>query len=197
MGTVAIRVSNAGDENTMAASAEQQFNVIKANQTITFDLASEINLSEGSIPLSASSSSGLVVGFSVVSGSGTISGNTLNFTEVGNIVVEASQAGDGKYNPASSVQKTISVVDGTTSIPEFSNLEFTVYPNPSNGIITIKHDFNDVDAVIKIYSSTGLLMKSENLKDNSVLDLSHLDSGVYIIKIVSKNALGSKTIIIE
>ncbi len=50
---------------------------------------------------------------------------------------------------------------------------------------------------IKIYSSTGLLIESENLKDNSVLYLSHLGSGVYIIKIISKNVLGSKTIIIE
>src|SRR5262249_24558457 len=62
----------------------------------------------------ATSSSGLPVTFSVVSGPATVSGNVLTITGVGTIVVKATQAGGSNYNPAEATQ---SFTVGAASVP--------------------------------------------------------------------------------
>lgn len=83
--------------------------------------------------------------------------------------------------------KTISVgqiID--TSESALSN-DFTAYPNPTNGDVSIKALSYDY-SVAKVYSSTGLLITSTQL-DNvglGTLDLSGFSNGIYIIKIEEK-----------
>ena len=197
VGTVVVKAFNNGSINTLSTFDQKEFSVVKASQTITFDLPTEVNLSEGSLLMSASSSIGLDVSFRIISGTGTIAGNELNFTEAGSITVEAYQDGNDQYYSASE-QKSITVVDNTTSIPELSKLKFAIYPNPTSGIINIEYDSDNMDVVMKIYNTTGSLIESKKLSNNSSsLDLSHLGTGVYIIKVESKKALGSKTIMIK
>ena len=61
------------------------------------------------ITLSATASSGLPVTFSVVSGSGTISGNILTITGVGTVEVAADQSGNADYAAAKEVTHNIVV----------------------------------------------------------------------------------------
>jgi ribosomal protein S11 len=72
------------------------------------------------ITLSATATSGLSVTFSIVSGPGTVSGNTLTVTGPGTIVVAANQAGNSSYAPAPQVTRSV-VVN---------------YAIPAHGIIT-------------------------------------------------------------
>jgi hypothetical protein len=88
----------------------------KASQTITFGLASPVTYGVGPITLSATSDSGLPVTFSVVSGPGSVSGNTLTVLGVGSIVVEADQAGNANCNAATAVQQTVAVNTATPGV---------------------------------------------------------------------------------
>ncbi len=68
-----------------------------------------------------------------------------------------------------------------------------VYPNPTNGLLTINAN-NAIDNV-EVYSVLG---KKVFEKENSnTLNLSKLNSGIYLLKIFSKNAITSKRIIIK
>src|SRR5262249_6304740 len=107
--------SQAGNGNYKAAAPVDQTLVVeKADQTITFvPLDSPVLPTEvGPITLSATSTSGLPVTFSVISGLGSVSGNTLNVNGSGSLVVQASQAGDDNYNAAPDVQQTL-IVEST------------------------------------------------------------------------------------
>jgi uncharacterized protein (TIGR03790 family) len=83
--------------------------VAKADQTISFPQIPHQPISN-SCSLSAAADSGLAVQFDVASGPGAIqNGTNLSFTGVGDVVVRASQAGDGDWNPASAVERAVKV----------------------------------------------------------------------------------------
>ena len=63
--------------------------------------------SGGTLQLSAISTSGLPLTYSVVSGPGTITGSVLTSTATGTIVVQAAQAGNTTYGSASPVQRSV------------------------------------------------------------------------------------------
>jgi uncharacterized protein (DUF433 family) len=71
----------------------------------------------------ASASSGLPVTYTIKSGPATISGTTITPTDIGSVVVEASQAGNADYNAATPVDQTIAVIKATQTI------SFTVSPS--------------------------------------------------------------------
>ena len=87
----------------------------RADQAITFNPLGNAKFGDGSIALSASSSSGLAVTYSIVSGPGYINDGNLYITGAGSIVVAADQAGDVNYKPASSVQQTLTVTAEATT----------------------------------------------------------------------------------
>ena len=70
-----------------------------------------------------------------------------------------------------------------------------VYPNPTNGNITISNFQNIESNTITIYNVLGKLVKQISVRQNPSklnLDLSALDDGVYLIKVLDKNG-ASKT----
>jgi hypothetical protein len=92
-----------------------------AAQTIAFSPPRNVVANAPGLTLSASSSSGLPVSFSIVSGPATSMGNTLNFTSAtGDVVVRASQAGNGSFLAAESVDRKFTVVATATSLPYIS-----------------------------------------------------------------------------
>jgi hypothetical protein len=113
--TLVVRASTAGTDQYNATSTDVNFgNPQKAAQAITVTLPSAIATGANSatvhadspVVLSATTTSGLPVTYSVVSGMATISGNTLTFTGTGNVTVRASQAGNNAYAPAQDVTLT-------------------------------------------------------------------------------------------
>lgn len=86
-------------------------------QTITFTPPpSPVTFGVAPIPLTASATSGLAVTFSVVSGPGSITGNTLTVTGTGSIVIAANQAGDSTFAAATEVQQTITSNQATSTV---------------------------------------------------------------------------------
>jgi parallel beta-helix repeat protein len=110
VGTVTIEASQDGNGiYSPAPSVSQSLTVAKAAQTITFGNLADKTFGDGSFALAASSSSGLLVSFRVVSGPATISGNTVTLTGAGTVTVEALQAGNSIYNAATPVQQSFTV----------------------------------------------------------------------------------------
>ena len=108
-GTITISATQAGNDGYLPAEAGITVEVAKAAQTITFIAVPAVNFEVGSVALEASSSSGLSVAFEVTSGAANVEENELVFSAPGSVTVRATQAGDGNYNAASSVEQTFCV----------------------------------------------------------------------------------------
>lgn len=133
-GVVSITGMSAGDYTARvsfvssdATNSPQSVDVIltidKANQTITFDPIGQ-QYSTGSVPLDATSDSGLVVAYGIASGPGLLNGSTLTFTATGTVLVTASQAGNANWNAAAAVTQSVTVV----SPPPAGSLRCILYP---------------------------------------------------------------------
>ena len=83
--------------------------ITPAIQTITFGTLADQTYGAGPIFLNATSSSGLPVSFSVVSGPATITGNMLTLTGAGDVVVEATQPGNDSNAAAVPVDQAFHV----------------------------------------------------------------------------------------
>ncbi|WOK07347.1 MBG domain-containing protein [Imperialibacter roseus] len=113
-GSVTITASQGGADTYRAAEDVPQVLVVdQAGQTITFEAIDKVDISVGSVQLTASASSGLDVAYSLVSGSATLSGNTLTLTGTGEVVVAADQEGDANYLEAVQVIQSFSVTDSS------------------------------------------------------------------------------------
>lgn len=79
----------------------------RQSQTVTFTSASTAIYGAAPITLTATSTSGWPVAYSLTSGPATLSGNVLTITGVGQVVVQATQSGNTAYAPASNSQTII------------------------------------------------------------------------------------------
>ena len=111
VGTITVAADQAGN-SSYSAAAEVTQNVVvnQASQTIDFTApASPQSYGASPIGLSAMASSGLTPTFSILSGPGSISGNTLTMTGEGTIVIAANQAGNANYAAAPQVEQSVVV----------------------------------------------------------------------------------------
>ncbi len=99
----------ATDTNYDNASASVLVNVLKTNQTITFDPISDKTYGDGDFAVNANASSGLPVSLSVISGPATILSNTISITGSGTVTVRASQSGDNNYAAATDADQSFTV----------------------------------------------------------------------------------------
>jgi hypothetical protein len=101
--------SGAAGANYSISYTTGSFTVNQASQTLSHWYNSS-TVYGSPVTLSATSSSGLAVAYSVVSGPGSIgSGTTLTPSGVGTIVVAANQSGNTNYAAATQVTKTVTV----------------------------------------------------------------------------------------
>ena len=104
-------VATINDAN-YAGSASGSLVIGKASQTILFEAIPDQTLGAPALNLSATSTSGLTVGFTVVSGSALLSGSQLSTTGLGDVVIEATQSGNANWLPATAVRRTFRVNAG-------------------------------------------------------------------------------------
>ena len=104
-----------------AATSNAASLAVKQNQSITFGALSDIPFTTSPIPLTATATSGLPVGFTVVSGPAAVSGNTLTLTAQGTVTVRATQPGDATFHAATPVERTF-LVSGPVNPARLANL---------------------------------------------------------------------------
>ena len=100
-------------QDSASHSTAWTITVAKASQTITFPKPADQDFSGSSftLTLGATSSSGLVVTYTVQSGPATVSGSTLTITGSGTVALHAHQAGNANYLVASIVPQSVLVND--------------------------------------------------------------------------------------
>lgn len=69
-------------------------------------------------------------------------------------------------------------------------VEYSIYPNPTNEIITIKHNISDFQGV-EIYNIQGKLVQTSK---NEEIDLSNNPAGIYILKLIGLKSKNQKII---
>ncbi len=111
-GEVTIVASQPGNENYLPATPRQRsFLITRATQQIFFSEVTNKKTTDPAFLLDASSSAGLPVVFNIVSGPATLSeGNQVTLQDqAGEVVIEASQAGNSNYLAAPTVTQRILV----------------------------------------------------------------------------------------
>jgi hypothetical protein len=84
------------------------------------------------------------------------------------------------------------------STNEFSDSKFTVYPNPTKGLVDISNDADASISSIELSDINGRVVKNIIFNDNQTqIDISQLSQGMYLMKIVSDKGIAVKKIVKE
>ena len=126
-GSIVVEATQAGDSLYAPSSTRQTQVVNRANQTITFGSLGNATYGGSPISLAGTSSSSLAVTYSIVSGPGSISGNSLSITGSGTVIVQASQTGNGNFNAATDVQSSLVVQQAISATSVSSSSGSSIY----------------------------------------------------------------------
>jgi surface protein len=117
VGTTTISASQAGNEVYLAATANQELVVVKADQTITFDALADGTFGDQSFELAATSSSNLTISYSSSDESvATVNGTTVNIVGAGSTNITASQIGNDSYNAAQELTRELVITKADQEI---------------------------------------------------------------------------------
>ncbi len=112
------------------AAAGTLFRISATNpQTITFPPVTGATFNR-TVTLKATASSGLPVSYTILSGPAVLTGNQLKFLSIEPVTVAASQAGNSRFEPASTVTQTIYADQASQSISPFPLVPTQVLPAP-------------------------------------------------------------------
>jgi hypothetical protein len=134
VGTCSIQATQAGNSFYLPATPViQSFQVIPATQTITFGTLANRAYTPNPFTVSATASSGLPVSFaSLTTTVCTVAGSSATLVTVGTCTIQASQAGNATYAPATPVSRSFTVTQATQTI-NFGTLTNRAYsPTPFN-----------------------------------------------------------------
>ncbi|MDY8137519.1 ELWxxDGT repeat protein [Aquimarina sp. 2201CG5-10] len=111
VGTYPINQGTLNNTNYDITFVSNDFEIIKADQTITFNALSDVIYGDPAFDLNATASSGLAVTYSSSDTNiATISGNTVTIVGVGSTTITASQEGNGNYNAATAHTQSLTVL---------------------------------------------------------------------------------------
>ena len=159
-------------------------NSISANfsYTISEDTVDFVNLSTDSTQAlwdfgSAGSSSGIDV--------------TVVFPTNGSYDVQLIATSD--YGCSDTITQTVFI---TVGLGEEKELQLSMYPNPSNGLLVIDNTQNE-NVTISIMEMTGELIHSDLVEmGQHTININHLASGHYLVKFSNKNAVKVEKLLI-
>lgn len=91
------------------------------------------------------------------------------------------------------------VVSGCADLEEFSETGYSIFPNPSQGYLTLISADEEIKS-IQLLDNSGRLVKSQNMSDfktEVILDLENCANGYYTIRVVSSSKIATKKIMIS
>jgi uncharacterized protein (TIGR03437 family) len=116
-----VAVYPGNTSTTGSTSPALTVDVAKGSQSITFPAVANHTYGDAPFSVSASSSAGLPVTITVVSGPATIAGSTLSLTGPGTVTLLASQPGNANYLAATSIQQHFQVAPSPLRIAAVVN----------------------------------------------------------------------------
>ena len=98
--------------------------------------------------------------------------------------------------PCGTNTSTTTVNIAATGIDTYEMDALSVYPNPSNGLFTVKMNAT-AKTVVEVYNVIGKLVYATQLNNNTAtVDLSNQSAGVYSMKVISENNTAVKQIVL-
>lgn len=88
-------------------------------------------------------------------------------------------------------------VTQTLGVKDFSANKFSVYPNPSNGLVTVNNTLNALISNVQITDLNGRIIKTDNFASSTEIqvNISDLSAGVYMMSINSDQGSVTKKIV--
>jgi len=93
----------------------------------------------------------------------------------------------------SSMTYEVKIVENTNIQENNGNPKITIYPNPTAGAINFSE--NEKIIQIELFNSVGQIIENNWQTNNNWLDISHLQTGIYYIRIRTKDAEFTEKII--
>jgi hypothetical protein len=135
-------------------------------------------------------------------GPNSVSGSTVApFTAVYSPTITETYTVVGTYSTNCTNTKTLSVtVLGCVGLNEQNaeNSLIDIYPNPSSGIFTLKHEGLQGSMNVEVYNVLGVLVKQVTVNgESSVVNLTEHASGIYLVKLYKDNKVVNVSRIIK
>ncbi|WP_143569838.1 MBG domain-containing protein, partial [Tenacibaculum agarivorans] len=194
VGFYSIQQGTLTNPNYNISFISNDFEIKKANQTITFNDLADLNYGDDSFDLTAIASSGLAVTFqSSDSNIATISGNTVTILNTGTITITVSQSGNSNYHPADDVVKTLVIRPKKQLTPKQEKESIKMFPNPT--VKDVQVSDLPLETTLRIYDLKGALVKQvTDYRNGDTVDVSQLPAGVYLLEITSPNLISQRII---
>lgn len=107
---------------------------------------------------------------------------------------------DGEYSVvvtnAEGCEGEATITVNFTNTINAENSNFSIYPNPSNGLITVHANEN---GIVSIYSVTGEIILTHTISNNQNLnlDLTEVPTGIYFVELKVNNQIKTQKLIIK
>ncbi|MEM8892982.1 MAG: MBG domain-containing protein [Bacteroidota bacterium] len=120
-----------------APEVRRSFAIAKASQTISFNAIPDKVFGDEDFDITATTSAGLSVSFSVITGPASVNGNTVELTGAGTVTIAANQFGNVNYNGASQVLRSFEVAKAGQVVTIEPISEKTTLSNPFDVVATV------------------------------------------------------------
>ena len=121
-------------------------------------------------------------------------------TDVGAITFYASSNaadGDGGVNGDQIVFST-EVIGSVLGINDARLLQFSMFPNPSDGQVTLQLPTGVNQAKVSVFDYLGKSLLQKNISaSNNTIDISNLSAGLYFVRIQTDSKIGTKKLIVR
>ena len=191
--TTAVLTDNALDRSpsvTQGIALQGTGTAAIQSQTITFPSIPTQIYPAAAITLRATASSGLPVSYAVLSGPASVSGSTLTITGGGSVTIQASQAGNASYSPATPASQIV-LVDQAPTIT--SGASATMVLNTAGSVTVTATGFP-----IPSLGEAGALPTGLHFQDhgNGTASLTGTPTtgGVFNISFTAANGIGSAAV---
>lgn len=119
---------------------------------------------------------------------------------VGQTYYFSVRATDGAGLITSQFNSDGQTVDLTISVTSSLVEKFSIYPNPTNGLLNIHFNsgFRIQNAELKIYNTTGqIVLQSKIINQKSLINISGISSGIYNLCIITDDEVLTKKIVVS
>ena len=175
------------DGNSCSTEATQTINV-DASPTVTLAAFSTVCIYTPSMALTGGAPAG-----GTYSGPGVTAGN-FDPASAGNGTHTITYSYIDENNCEGSSTNTITV-DGCASVDDNNLNGLTIFPNPTNGLVTIQFEGND--AIATIVDLAGKTIVKATIQSNETIDISYLNAGTYLLTINVNGSVSTERIIVN
>ncbi|MDA3867124.1 MAG: T9SS type A sorting domain-containing protein [Salinivirgaceae bacterium] len=92
------------------------------------------------------------------------------------------------------VNEALTIHVDLTDIPELRAHEWSIYPNPSNGVFNLDVDGN---ATVTVMNVAGQIVDSRTINGSQTITLDNVNAGVYFVRVQVGEDVGTKQLIIR